>query len=120
MPAPRPIDHAAEMAQVDRMARLLDARFSLLGIRFGLDSILGLIPVVGDVAAAAPAGWMMWKAFSLGISRRAKIAMAVNFALDFGIGAIPLLGDIFDVAFKANLRNAALLRSELERMTREG
>lgn len=111
-----------ELARLDRLAHLLDARFRLpgTGIRFGLDGLLGLIPGVGDVATTAPSAWMIVRGWQLGARRRVLVRMAGNTAIDFVVGSIPLVGDLFDVGFKANLRNAALLRGELLRPPRGG
>lgn len=115
---PTPIDpshpHAAEIARVDRMAGLLDARFKVLGFRFGYDSLIGLIPGVGDAVTLAPAAWMIWRAHQLGLPRHVIGRMALNTGIDTVVGAIPLIGDLFDAGFKSNLRNAALLRTHLD------
>jgi hypothetical protein len=82
-------------------------------LRFGLDPLLGLIPGAGDAAGAVLAGWILLEAMRLGASRATVLRIAGNVALDAGLGAIPLLGDIFDFAWKANLRNVALLDRHL-------
>jgi len=116
---PDPLDpeRLREIARIDRLAHLLDNRFRLPGtrIRFGLDSIVGLIPGVGDIATSGPSVWMIMRGWQLGARRRVLIRMTGNSAIDFVVGSIPLVGDLFDVGFKANLRNAALLRRELTR-----
>ena len=78
-----------------------------------LDPILGLIPGIGDAAGAVLAAWILVEAFRMGASRATLVRMAGNVALDAGLGAIPVLGDIFDFAWKANLRNVALLERHL-------
>lgn len=104
-----------ELVRLERLANLLDARFSLPGtsIRFGIDGIAGLIPGIGDTLTAAPSAWMIWRGHRLGVRRRALARMIANSGIDYVIGLVPLVGDIFDVGFKANLRNAAILRDEL-------
>jgi len=93
----------------------LDAGIRIPGtnLRFGLDPILGLIPGAGDAAGAVLAGWILVEAVRLGASRATLVRIAGNVALDAGLGAIPLIGDIFDFAWKANLRNVALLERHL-------
>ncbi|WP_420408427.1 DUF4112 domain-containing protein [Hoeflea sp.] len=105
----------AALIRLERLANLLDARFRLPGtqFRFGIDGIAGLIPGIGDTLAAAPSAWMIWRGHQLGVRRRKLARMIANSGIDYVIGLIPLVGDIFDVGFKANLRNAAILRDEL-------
>ena len=110
-----PIRHAEELARLDRMAHLMDARFQLFGFRFGYDSLLGLIPGVGDTISLAPSAWLVWRAHQLGMPRRKIGRMAVNTGVDYVVGSIPVIGDLIDFGFKANLRNAAILREHLER-----
>ncbi|MCE6953044.1 DUF4112 domain-containing protein [Cereibacter sphaeroides] len=104
-----------EIRRLDRLARLLDARFSLFGIRFGWDGIASLIPGVGDAATLAPGAWLIWRAHRLGVPGSVILRMAANSGVDFVFGSIPVLGTIFDVAFRSNLRNMALLRRHLDR-----
>nr|WP_025312813.1 DUF4112 domain-containing protein [Roseibacterium elongatum] len=108
-------EHAARLARLDRLADQLDARFRFFGIRFGWDSILGLLPGVGDVASAAPGVYIITEAARMGARRRVLARMGLNTAADVVIGGIPVLGDAFDVAFKANRRNIALLKREMAR-----
>jgi hypothetical protein len=84
-------------------------------VRFGLDPILGLIPGLGDVAGAALSGYLVLLAARLGAPRVVVLRMVANVALDSIVGSVPLLGDAFDVAWKANTRNLALLERAIER-----
>ena len=84
-------------------------------VRFGLDPILGLIPGLGDVAGAALSGYLVLLAARLGAPRVVVLRMVANVALDSVVGSVPLLGDAFDVAWKSNTRNLALLERAVER-----
>ncbi len=103
------------VARLRRYAIWLDAGIPVPGtsLRFGLDPILGLVPGLGDAAGAILAGWLLVEAVRLGASRATVLRIAGNIAIDAGLGAIPVLGDIFDFAWKANLRNVALLERHL-------
>jgi len=94
-----------EVARLRKFAHWLDD--------LGLDPLLGLIPGAGDAAGAVLAAWILVAAFRLGASRATLLRIAGNVALDAGLGAIPLIGDIFDFAWKANIRNVALLERHL-------
>ncbi|WP_339749251.1 DUF4112 domain-containing protein [uncultured Maricaulis sp.] len=108
---------ARELARLESLADWLDTRFRIPGtsIRFGLDGLIGLVPGLGDLAMLAPAFYLIARAAGLGAPLHVLARMLINTTLDLVIGAIPILGDIFDVAFKANRRNAALLARFLER-----
>ena len=93
------------------LARVLDTAIRIPGtnIRLGLDAVLGLIPGAGDAAGALLSSYIILAAARQGASRAVLLRMIGNVAIDSVIGAIPVLGDIFDIAFKSNARNAALL-----------
>lgn len=95
-----------------RFSRWLDSGLRLpgTGLRFGLDSLIGLIPVVGDAAGLLLSLWLLVAAHRAGAPSPLLWRMAGNVALDTVGGALPLLGDAFDFLFKANARNAELLR----------
>jgi hypothetical protein len=99
------------------IARLLDARFGIpgTGLRFGLDSLLGLIPGLGDGATALVSLYILVEAHRLGVRPVTLARMTGNVALDLGLGAVPVLGDIFDFFWKSNLRNVELLEADLRR-----
>lgn len=105
------------LARARTLTRLLDtaARVPGTGIRFGADAILGLIPGLGDVAGAVLAGYLVLLAQRLGAPRSVVLRMLGNVAVDTLGGTVPLIGDLFDVAFKSNSRNLALLERVIER-----
>ncbi len=110
-----PETRQAELARIDRLARLLDAQFRFPGtnFRFGLDSMIGLIPGIGDTLTALPSAYMIWRGYKMGLPGYTLGRMAANTGIDYVIGSIPLVGDLFDLGFKANLRNAEILREGL-------
>ncbi|HEV7993240.1 MAG TPA: DUF4112 domain-containing protein [Gemmatimonadaceae bacterium] len=107
------------LSRARALTRLLDSAAAIpgTGIRFGLDPILGLVPGLGDIAGAALAGYLVLLAQRLGAPRAVVLRMLANVALDTAGGTIPVLGDAFDVAFKSNSRNLALLERALETPT---
>ena len=94
----------------------MDTRFRVLGVPVGWDSILGLIPGVGDAVTVIPSALMMTSGYRVGVRKRALARMAVNTGIDLAVGTIPLVGDIFDLAFKSHRKNVAILRDEYERL----
>ncbi|PJK28813.1 DUF4112 domain-containing protein [Minwuia thermotolerans] len=107
----------ADMARVERLARLLDSEFRVpgTGLRFGLDGLLGLLPGVGDTATLLMALYLVAEARRLGASFATILRMLFNVVLDWLVGLIPFVGDIFDFGFKCNRRNVDLLRRDLQR-----
>lgn len=105
-----------EIRKLERFAHWLDDRFRVPGtnIRFGLDSLIGLVPGVGDSATAVSAAYLVLRAHRLGAPTHLLGRMAGNILIDMVVGAIPLLGDIFDVGFKANRRNIELLKRHVQ------
>ncbi|MCC9136751.1 DUF4112 domain-containing protein [Pontibacter silvestris] len=101
---------------VDYVVNLMDNQFSFPGTkwRFGLDPILGLFPVVGDLASFSVSAMLVLTMARHGASGKLVALMLLNIALDFTIGSIPVLGNIFDFAFKANERNVRMLRRHYE------
>ncbi|WP_284154736.1 DUF4112 domain-containing protein [Algicella marina] len=109
-------ERARHIARLDKLSRLLDTQFRVPGtrLRFGLDSIIGLIPGVGDTLTLLPAGYLVLEARHMGVPRTTIARMMGNIAVDYFVGIIPLVGDIFDFGFKANRRNIALLQRHFE------
>jgi hypothetical protein len=105
-----------DLDRLHRLARRMDNAFRipLIGVRLGWDSILGLVPGVGDALALAPAGYIIKEAHRLGADNSVLGRMGANVAIDMLIGTIPLIGDLFDIGWKANTRNVALLRDHLD------
>ncbi|MFN2458406.1 MAG: DUF4112 domain-containing protein [Chitinophagaceae bacterium] len=100
------------LKDMDYLAKLMDSRFRIPGtnIRFGLDSLIGLIPGAGDLSTFAVSGYMLWIMAKNGASGFVLARMVMNVLVDAIVGMVPVLGDIFDVAFKANMRNMKLMQ----------
>lgn len=97
------------------VARLLDRSFRIPGtsLRFGLDPILGLLPVGGDVLAALGSGWILYVAWRNGAPPGMIGRMLVNVLVDTLVGAVPVVGDLFDAGWQANARNVGMLEKWL-------
>jgi hypothetical protein len=106
-------DIPADLRRARLLAELLDAEFELAGIRFGLDALVGLVPVIGDTVALLTALYPLYLARKHALPRRALVRMLGNLAIDYIGGLVPVIGDIFDIAFKANLRNLRVLEQYL-------
>ena len=109
-------DPASVRRRIEAMEKLLEGVFHVpvLG-RVGLDSIIGLVPVVGDVVTAAMGAYLVWEARNLGIPKWKLWRMAGNIAFDSAVGAIPVAGDLFDFAFKSNTRNLRMVKAHLDK-----
>jgi uncharacterized protein DUF4112 len=100
---------------LDLLAHILDDWFHLPGtkFRFGLDGIIGLVPGLGDILGGLLSSILIFAAWMRGIPYVTLVRMVVNIGLDVLVGSIPLFGDIFDIAWKANRRNYALVQRHL-------
>jgi hypothetical protein len=105
----------ARLTRIRWLSYLLDEQFGIPGTRyrFGLDGLLGLLPGVGDIIGTLLSVYVLFEARQIGVPRTTMLRMVANIALDTVVGAIPVLGDVFDVAWKANKKNAALLSAYL-------
>lgn len=109
------------LARVRALARLLDSSIALPGgYRIGLDGLIGLIPGVGDAAAASIATYIVIQAARMGASTTTLIRMMGNVLVELLVGIVPVLGDLFDFVWKANNRNVALLERNLDRLEADG
>lgn len=107
----------AALNRIDMLATVFDTAFAVPGtrIRFGIESIIRLVPGIGDLAASALSAYLLLQAHKLGVPRALFLRMIANVVLEGTVGAVPLVGDAFDVAFRANRRNVALLREHFAR-----
>ena len=100
-----------QTALVKAVAKLMDSAFVIPGTnrKIGLDAIIGLVPGIGDAIGALVSGYIVTTAAKLGVSRVVLARMMMNTAIDTVVGIVPFVGDLFDAAWKANVKNAALL-----------
>ena len=110
-------DAIARLARLKKLAWLLDGQFGLPGtkFRFGINSLFGLAPGAGDALLGLVGLYIVWEARALGAPAWLLGRMLINIVVEVVGGSVPLLGDLFDMAFKANLRNLALLEEFLRR-----
>jgi len=111
------ISRRAAIDRLDRLATLFDIAFAVPGtdIRFGVEAMLRLLPGIGDAAASALSLYLLYEAYRLDVPRTLLARMMANVLIEGAIGAVPLAGDAFDVLFRANRRNVALLRKHFAR-----
>ena len=110
-------DPASVRRRVEALERLLEGLVTIPGInrRVGLDTILGLVPVVGDVAAAALGSYIVWEARNVGLSKVQLARMSARLGFDTLLGAVPLIGDVADVFYRSNTRNLRTIKRHLDR-----
>ncbi|GAA3976786.1 DUF4112 domain-containing protein [Allohahella marinimesophila] len=112
-------DEAAQrelLNHLNRVADTLDSQFRVpgIGLRFGWDSIIGVVPVVGDIAGAGLSLYLVARAIQIGASGEIIRKMLRNLLIEVAGGAVPIVGDAFDLVYKANNRNMRLLTNYLE------
>lgn len=108
-------DAARRLRRVKALAWVLDAAFRLPGTKFrlGIDALVGLIPAGGSAAMGLVSLYIVWEAWRIGVPRGLLLRMVANVVLETAVDTVPLVGDVFDAAFKANLRNVALIEQYL-------
>lgn len=112
-------EHAHRARRIARVANAFDSKFEVpgIGLKLGYDSILGLIPGIGDAVTSLAGGYVIYEAAMSGARKRILARMAFNTFLDSTVGAIPLVGDLFDMVFRSNTRNAKLALKEMSRQS---
>ncbi len=110
-------DPASVRARVEAMEKLLERSFVIPGINraVGLDSIVGLVPVAGDVITALMGMWIVWEGRNLGMSKFQLLRMTANIGIDTMVGAVPLVGDALDFFYRSNSRNLKIIRRHLDK-----
>lgn len=106
------IDSHHEVADLEKLAVIMDSKFTIPGtdIKFGLDPVLGLIPGIGDTLTLTTNAYIMMRARSFDIPWHGYVRMFWNIFIDWLIGLIPLVGDIFDIGFKSHRKNIEIIK----------
>lgn len=114
---PTGTDPVSVRKRIEAMEHLLERSFTIPGVNYpiGLDTIVGLVPVIGDFVTAAMGAYIVWEAKNLGLPRWKLWRMAGNIAIDTGLGAIPVAGDAFDLLFRSNTRNLRIVKKHLDK-----
>lgn len=110
-------DPAALRKRVESLEFILERSFTIPGINrpVGLDAIVGLVPVLGDIVTAAMGAYLIWEARNLGMPKWKIWRMIGNLGIDTALGAIPLAGDAFDFMFRSNTRNLRIIKRHLDK-----
>ena len=110
-------DPVSVRQRIEAMEFLLERCIELPGIgrKVGLDAIIGLIPVIGDIITAAMGAYIVWEARNLGLPKWKLWRMAGNIAFDTALGAVPIAGDAFDLLFRSNTRNLKIVKRHLDK-----
>jgi Domain of unknown function (DUF4112) len=103
--------------RVEALELLLERSFCIPGtkIPIGLDSVLGLVPVLGDIITAIMGAYLVWEARNLGMSNWQLVRMTANVGIDTALGAVPLVGDAFDFIWRSNSKNLRIIRKHLDK-----
>lgn len=108
---------ARQLERLEAIADLMDTRFKipLLPIPIGMDTIVGLIPGIGDTISLGIASFIVGGSHQLNVPKRHLTLMGGNMAIDWVIGLVPIIGDLFDIGWQGNVRNVKIARAHLER-----
>ena len=114
------IQHQATLKRLDRFSRFTDSsiRFPFTNFRFGIEAVIGFVPIIGDVIGLILSSYVLLEAQKLGVSWHVKLRIIINMLIDFFVGSILLFGDIFDAFFKANTRNTQLLKNYIAKQVK--
>ena len=104
-------------ARVEAVEILLERSFRIPGVNMpvGLDAIIGLIPVIGDIVTTALGAYIVWEARNLGLSKFQLTRMGANVAVDTLLGLIPLVGDVADFLYRSNTKNLRIIKKHLDK-----
>lgn len=102
-----------ELIALRKLAKLLDSRFEVLGLKFGADALVGLIPVAGDAVTLVTGAAALYTSLRMKLPWHVHSRIFLNLITDAGIGAIPILGDLFDFFFRSHKRNFDLVEQQV-------
>jgi len=110
-------DPAAVRQRIEAMERLLEGLFTIPGLnrKVGLDFMLNILPIGGDIVGAAMGSWIVWEARNLGMTKMQMARMFGNVGLDFTLGLVPFIGAIPDLMFRSNTRNLKIIKRHLDK-----
>ena len=110
-------DPASVRARVVALERILERSFTIPGVNMpvGLDALVGLIPVLGEIVTGAMGAYIVWEARNLGVSKWKLARMGANVLFDTAIGAIPVVGDAADLLFRSNTKNLKILLKHIDK-----
>ncbi|MCZ8368512.1 MAG: DUF4112 domain-containing protein [Porphyrobacter sp.] len=114
---PSGTDAGSVRARVTALEKLLERSFTIPGVNMpvGLDALIGLVPVLGDVVTTAMGAYIVWEAKNLGLPKWKLARMGANVLFDTAIGAIPVIGDAADLVFRSNSKNLKILLRHLDK-----
>ena len=114
---PMGTDPVSIRRRVEAMERVLERSFTLPGTKqqFGLDALVGLVPVAGDLISAAMGLYLVWEARNLGMPKWQLARMTANVGFDSLLGVVPLAGDLLDFFYRSNSRNLKIIRKHLDK-----
>ena len=117
MQLPTGKDPASVRARVTAMEKLLERSFVIPGVNVpvGLDALIGLVPVLGDIVTSAMGAYIVWEARNLGLSKWKLTRMGLNILFDTAIGAIPMVGDAADFVFRSNTKNLKIILKHIDK-----
>lgn len=117
MSLPTGTDPASVRQRVEALEFLLERSLRIPGVKVpvGLDGLIGLVPLLGDIITTALGAYIVWEARNLGLSKWQLTRMGANVAFDAVLGAVPLVGDAADFFFRSNTRNLKILRRHLDK-----
>ncbi len=105
--------HRHHLENIRKLSKLLDSQYEFLGIKFGLDALIGLVPIVGDIVTTVLSTYIIIQAAAVGCSAPVLLRMTLNVIFENIVDQVPILGNVFDLFFRSNLKNLNLLERHL-------